>query len=159
LFLGNSYVSYSRWIEEQRKQERVVRPGTDPGGRQLVPEDKPPGKKILKLHSMLRKAEISVLLQLRTGRIELAKYLYSRHVPGVLSAQCRCGGAEETPRHMAVFCREESDHRHALQTGTSRQVNYRNLTGTASGAKLLSEWVIRSGRLGQFALARSLLYN
>jgi hypothetical protein len=102
-----------------------------------------------------------VLVQVRTGRIGLAKYLYSRHVPGILSAQCRCEGGEETPRHMALFCREESDRRHALRTGTgtSRQINYRNLTRTASGAKLLSEWVMRSGRLGQFALARSLLYN
>jgi hypothetical protein len=149
----------ARWTEEQRKRERIVRPGTDPGCRQLVPEDTPPDKRVLKLHSTLQKAESSVLVQVRTGRIGLAKYLYSRHVPGVLSAQCRCRGGEETPRHMAVFCREESDRRHALQMGTSRQVNYRNLTGTASGAKLLSGWIIRSGRLGQFALARSLLYN
>jgi hypothetical protein len=53
--------------------------------------------------------ESSVLVQVRTGRIGLAKYLYSRHVPGVLSSQCRCGGGEETPHHITLFCKEESD--------------------------------------------------
>jgi hypothetical protein len=78
---------------------RILQPGTDPGGRQLVPEDTPPDRKVLKLHSMLRKAESSVLVQARTGCIGLAKFLYGWHVPGVLSAQCRCRGGEETPRH------------------------------------------------------------
>jgi hypothetical protein len=38
-----------------------------------------------------------MLVQARTGRIGLAKFLYSRKVPGVVSAQCRCGAGEETP--------------------------------------------------------------
>jgi hypothetical protein len=106
-----------------------------------VPENTPPDKIILKLHSTLQKAEISVPVQVCTRRIGLAKYLYSQHVPGILSGQCRCGGGKETPSYMVLFCKEESDRRHALRTGTgtSRQINYRSLTRTASGAKLLSE--------------------
>jgi len=87
----------ARWTEEQRKRERVVQSGTDPGNCQAVPEDPPPIKGILKLQLGLRKAESSVLVEACTGHIGLAKFLYSRRVPGILSAQCRYGTREETP--------------------------------------------------------------
>jgi hypothetical protein len=40
---------------------------------------------------------------------------------------------------------------------TNEQVNYRQLIGIAKGAKQLAEWIICSGGIGQFTLARSLL--
>jgi hypothetical protein len=89
-----------------------------------------------------------VLVQACTGYIGLAKFLYNRSVPGVLSAQCRCRSGEETPRHMALFCIEEGG-----------RLDYQQLIGTNRGAKALAEWMIRSGRLGQFSLARRLLYS
>ena len=143
----------TRWTRDQRKQERVVHPGTDPGNRQAVPEDTPPCKRVLKLHSGLRKAESAVLVQARTGRIGLAKFLYNRRVPGVLSAQSRCGAGEETPRHMALYCTEEAERRQDLRTNS--RIDYKSLIGTARGARKLAEWMIRSGRLGQFSLAKS----
>jgi hypothetical protein len=127
--------------------DRVVRPRTDPGGRATsIPKDTPPNKAALKLHSKLRKAESSVLIQARTSRIGLTKFLYNRKVLGVLTAQCRCGAGEETPRHIALFCTDEAERR-------------QQLIGTNSGAKRLAEWMIRSGRLGQFSLAKRLLYS
>ena len=84
----------ARWTEDSRR--------TDPGG--TVPEYTPPKKAVLKLHSGLRKAESSVLVQARTGRIGLAKFLYNCKVPGILSTQCRFRAGEETPRYMALYC-------------------------------------------------------
>ena len=98
-----------------------------------------------------------MLVQARTGRIGLAKFPYSRHVPGVLSTQCRYGGGEETPQHMALFCVHEAEHRQCLQI--RGRVDYRRLVGTNAGAKRLAEWMIRSGRLDQFSLVRDLLYS
>ena len=86
-----------KWTEDRRRTKRIVRPGTDPAGRQTVPEDPSPNRAVLKLHFGLRKAQNSVLVQARPGRIGLAKFLYSRKVPGILSAQCTCGAGEETP--------------------------------------------------------------
>ena len=94
----------ARWAESNKKAERVIQPGTDPGVRQAVTKATPPDGAVLKLHSGLCKAESSVLVQVRTGRIGLTKFLYSRKVPGILSAQCRCRAGEETPRHMELFC-------------------------------------------------------
>jgi hypothetical protein len=144
----------TRWEKDQKMVERVVRPGTDPGSK-AIPKDTPPNKAVPKLHSGLRKAESSVLVQAHTGRIGLAKFLYNRKVPGVLSAQCNCSAGEETPQHIALFCTDETERRQHLQIGG--RVDYRQLIGTNSGAKKLVEWMIRPGRLGQVSLARRLL--
>jgi hypothetical protein len=81
---------------------------------------------------------IAVLVQARTGRIGLAKFLYNQRVPGVLSAQCRCSAGEETPRHMALYCTEEAERRQDLRTNS--RVDYLSLIGTARGARKLAEW-------------------
>jgi hypothetical protein len=91
-----------RWKRERERDrkrvERIVRPGTDPGSSsKAILKDTPPNEAVLKLHSGLRKAESSVLVQARTGRIGLAKFFYNRKVLGVLTAQCRCRAGEETP--------------------------------------------------------------
>ena len=83
---------------------------------------------MLKLQSQLQKAKSSVLVQACTRRIRLAKFLYGRRVPGVASAQRRCGAGEETPRHLALLCIEEAGRRQALCT--SGRVNYQQLIGT-----------------------------
>ena len=78
-------------------------------------------------------------------------------VPGIESAQCRCGNGEETPRHMALFCTEEAGRRQHIRVGG--RLDYQQLIGTNRGAKALAEWMIRSGRWSQFSLARRLLYS
>jgi hypothetical protein len=80
-----------------------------------VRKETSPNRAVLKLHVGLRKAESSVLVQASTGRIGVAKFLYNRRVPGVLSAQCSCEAGEEPPRHMALFCIEEAGRRQHLQ--------------------------------------------
>ena len=77
------------WAKDPKRTERAVRPGIVPGGRQTVPKDGPPNMGVLKLHSGLRKAEGSVLVQTRTGRIGPAKFLHNHKLPGMLSARCR----------------------------------------------------------------------
>jgi hypothetical protein len=110
-----------KWKAGPRRLERVAQPGTNPGG-QAIPEDTPLNKAVVRLHAGLQKAESSVLVQARTGRIGLAKFLYNRKAPGIQSAQCRCGLGEETPRHMALYCTEEAGRRPGL--GTNGRVNY-----------------------------------
>jgi hypothetical protein len=93
----------------------------------------------------------------RTGKIGLAKFLYARKVPGISSARCVCDRGEETARHMVLYCTKEAERHQFLRTDGRR--HYRRLVGTNEGARKLTEWMIRSGRLGQFSLAKKLLYN
>jgi hypothetical protein len=87
-----------------------------------------------------------VWYQAQTGRIWLAKFLYNGKLPGVLTAQYRCRGGEETPRHMVLFCTDEAERRQHLRTG--RRMDYQQLIGTNSREKWLAGWMIHSGRLG-----------
>jgi hypothetical protein len=146
-----------RWHRENQRLERIVQPGKDPGGRQLVPENTPPTAQVLTLHEELRKAESTLLTQARTKRIRLAEFLHRRKVPGFLTATCLCGAGHETPRHMALLCTYEADRRHYLHTGKKR--TYTQIIGTREGAKHFVQWMMCSGRLAQFSLAKRLLYD
>jgi hypothetical protein len=119
---------------------------------------RPPDPKVLKLYSSLRKAESSALLQFRTGCTGLAYFLFKARVPGVESGLCSCGRGSETPRHMLVHCLKESERREELR-GVSGNLDFRKLLDTPEGAGVTSRWIVRSGRLYQFSLARALLYE
>jgi hypothetical protein len=148
-----------RWHAENRRLGRTVRPSTDPGNNQVVPEDPPPTEQVLKLHKDLRKAESALLVQVRTGHIGLAKFLYSRKVPGIVTAKCQCTAGHETARHMALFCTKETGRRQYLRDNTGRTQPYQTLVGTNDGARRFVRWMMFSNRLSQFALAKRSLFD
>ena len=120
---------------------------------------RPPDPKVLKLHSGLRKAESSALVQFRTGCTGLARFLHKARVPGIESGLCGCGGGLETPRHVLVHCSKESERREELRRVGGGTLDFRKLLDTPEGTGVSSRWIVRSGRLHQFSLARSLLYE
>ncbi len=120
---------------------------------------RPPDPKILKLHSGLQKAESSALVQFRTGRTGLAHFLYRARVPGVESDLCSCGNGPETPRHVLIHCEKEIEQRGELRKAGGGRLDLRKLLDTPEGARVAGRWVVRSGRLPQFSLARALLYT
>lgn len=150
-----------RWRLARCKQEQnmLFRPETDPGGKKWVIEDPPPTDKVIELHKGLHKAESALLVQARTKKIGLAEFLYSRKVPGVDTARCRCGAGHETPRHMALFCIEEASRRQGLTDQAGRKWSYPQLIGSWEAVRSFARWMMFSGRLGQFQLAKRLLYN
>ena len=56
-----------------------------------------------------------MLVQLRTGRIELKHFLKKARVPGYESDQCTCGTGQETPRHVLLDCLDEEERREILR--------------------------------------------
>jgi len=88
---------------------------------------------MLKLHEGLRKIERALLTQTRTGKIGLVKFLHGQNVPGFTTATCQCRAGYETPRHMALYCRYETDRRNYLHIGKNRI--YSQMVGTNEGAK------------------------
>jgi hypothetical protein len=149
----------SRWQAENRRLGRGERLAIEPGNCRVVPADTPPNKKILELHQDFQKAESALLVQARTGRIGLAQFLNSRRVPGYETAKCRCLGGHETPRHITQYCAIEGPRRSELRDNAGRAQAYPTLVGTKQGAKLFVRWIMFSGRLGQFSLAKRLLFS
>jgi hypothetical protein len=50
------------------------------------------------------KHEASVLMQARIKCVEMAEFLFRRHVPNVLSPFYNCGKTPETPEHVPLYC-------------------------------------------------------
>ena len=104
-------------------------------------------------HGRLRKAESSLLIQARTGKIGLRKFLFQVGVPGIQSPWCDCGNAEETVEHLAVGCVTHpvaQGLRKAL--GTADQILSKLRTGDKE--KMAIKWLMK--KLPEFRLATEL---
>jgi hypothetical protein len=146
-----------RWHKENQRLGRIERPGTDPGNRQVVPENTPPTAQVLQLHEDLRKTESALLTQACTKRIRLAEFLHMHKVLGFVTATCQCRTRHETLRHMALFCTYKADQRHLLHV--SKRRTYTQMVETKDKAKHFVRWMMHLGRLAQFSLAKRLLYD
>ena len=113
-----------------------------------------PSASRLKLHNQLKKAESSVLIQARTGRIGLAHFLNKARVPGYETPACRCGLGDETAEHLLLHCQMETERR-LWQRGT----RLRDLVSEPRSTATTARWIIQSGRISQFQLANRLLYG
>ena len=114
-----------------------------------------PHKNNLKLYKKLQKAEASLLLQIRTGRIGLASFLFRAGVPDFPTPLCVCGQAEETAKHITSSCSFYSRQR--------QQVSFNPQDFTIiSNPELLQKflyWFMSLKRLNQFNLAFKLHYS
>ncbi|PQE10705.1 reverse transcriptase protein [Rutstroemia sp. NJR-2017a WRK4] len=92
---------------------------------------------------------------MRTGRIGLAHFLSTAKVPDFPTKQCECGQGWETPRHVLLHCTFEDSRRVSL----GENQDFVRLLDTPQGALVASKWMIQSGRVRQFQVANSLLYE
>jgi hypothetical protein len=113
-----------------------------------------PNKDVLRLHKDLHKAESSALIQFRTGRTGLNRFLASMRVPDI-EPQCRCGFVRETPRHVLFDC-ELENHRRRPWRRTNLQDFILCLSDPKTAAKA-ARWIVGIERLSQFQLAHELL--
>jgi hypothetical protein len=60
---------------------------------------------------------------------------------------------------MALFCTEETGRRQELTDRIGRKWSYPQLIGSWEAVRSFAQWMMFSGRLGQFQLAKRLLYN
>lgn len=115
-----------------------------------------PDKKVVQLHRKLKKAESSMLVQLRTGRIGLANFLNKARVPSYDTGMCQCNRGLETPRHLLVTCSLEEERR--LELGPREGRNFVRLLTSPRSVLTTTKWAILAGRIRQFSVAASLLY-
>lgn len=76
----------------------------------------PPKREIIARHKNLRKAESAIMIQVRTGKIGLAKFLHKANVPEFSSPTYRkCGRGEETAVYLLRYCDSSREERICLQ--------------------------------------------
>ena len=107
-------------------------------------------------HQGLRKVESSMATQMRTGKIGLNHFLWTRRVPGVTSASCPCGWRKQDVKHVLLFCPFYNERRPRLirQAGTT---DFFKILTIPEAIKAASRWMIDSGALGQYSLAQEQL--
>ena len=98
----------------------------------------PPSRWPLKLYKGLRKAESSVIVQIRTGRIGLAAFLNKARVPDFPSPLCQCGQAEETAAHVIAHCPRFAEQRRSLTDARTGRLDTKALVSIVDGAKRLA---------------------
>ena len=74
-------------------------------GRELHAICPKPTKQTLKIHKCLCKAASALVVQMRTEKIGLKKFLYSKKVPGFDSPECTCRRGVQSAKRMLVECR------------------------------------------------------
>ena len=104
---------------------------------------------------MLRKAESSIAVQMRTGKIGLNDFLSKIGVPGINPA-CGCGWIKQDIKHILLFCPDLRDIRPNLLTesGTS---DFNRILTIVQGIRAAARWMIRTGWFNSFELAREQL--
>ena len=136
-----------RWKEKIRLQEESI---FHPIRQGLI------SRKRLRIYDGLQKAEASLAIQMRTGKIGLAQFLYMRKVPGWESANCFCGGFQQTVKHILIFYPEFRSGRQDLwiQAGSR---SYDEMLTTTRGVRAAARWLMKTNLLGQFSLAKQQL--
>ena len=99
----------------------------------------PPLEDTPAIHKELKKAESSLLTQIRTGRIGLAAFLNKARVPDYPSPKCQCGHAEKMASYIIAYCSRFTEQRQSLITG---RLDIKILISTVEGAKRLTRWFL-----------------
>lgn len=94
--------------------------------------------------------------QIRSGKIGFNAFLHRARVPGVLNSRCHCGWARQDAKHIILFCPEYASQRRQLIQETQTN-DFRILMTEAKGIRATARWMIRTGCLDQFRLAKTQL--
>lgn len=141
---------HERWQRES-EQSRTRR-----RGHPRQPADNPPSKDPLRLHRGLRKAESSLLIQMRTGKIGLRAFLFGRGVPDIATPICRCGQGRETAAHVAAYCPEENTNRRSLPFAMRTHQDFSMAVRDPEKTALLVRWFMKTQRLREYRVAQQI---
>ena len=137
---------YEKWGEEWRNESR---------GRALFKIAPSPTRKVLHIHDKLPKWVSSLMVQMRTGKIGLRKFLYERKVPNVEDARCGCRRGEETVRHVLTECPRFKEMRRTMWAREVRKarlnwIDLRTILTTPAYVKKAALFMQKTDLLGQF---------
>ncbi len=123
----------------------------------LASIETPRSTDVMALHQLLRKPEIALAVQLRTGKNSFNAFKYQACLLTVLSPLCSCGFGHQTAKHIIIHCRNFSAARHALRDNQGHLLDYKQLITTLTGLKMVTRWVTERVMLSLYQKARGLL--
>ena len=93
-------------------------------GRELHAICPKPTKKTLEIHRGLCKAASALIVQMRTEKIGLKKFLHSRKVPGFDSPECPCRRGLQSAKRLLVECHLHTQKRNRIWEKDRRKVAF-----------------------------------
>jgi len=119
-------------------------------GRAIYALNPSPSQNALKLYRDIARPISSIIIQLRSQKIGLQAFLYSRKVPGIESAICPyCREKEETTQHFLLECRKWERER-GLFLALYQERSLNSTLGTREGCLAAARFVIATERLEQY---------
>ena len=117
-----------------------------------------PTKKVLKIHKGLRKAVSALIVQMRTEKIGLRKFLHSRKVLGFDSPECPCRRGAQTAKLLLVECRIHVEKRNRTWEKERRKVafgriSWEEMLTRPKFAKKAAQFMRSLGLIDQFRSA------
>ena len=88
-------------------------------------------------------------MQLRTEKIGLNDFLFTRRVPDVTSPRCECGERRQTVAHILLRCRAHKDLRNQVFGNLSGRHNLRAILKKPQLATKAIEFIDQTQILGQ----------
>jgi hypothetical protein len=155
------------WKDSGRNNENIIinkwgdkwKAAMARNGRGVFAARRRPNLDNYKIYKNMLKHEVLVLMQARTKCVEMAEFLFRRHVSDVPSPLYSCGRAPETLEHVLLYCPEIEEDRQ----DTRRRIAFialrtrRNLAQLSTKhPKLTTEWLLRTGKFPLYNKAQRL---
>jgi hypothetical protein len=112
--------------------------------------------KRLKLHEKLTKFENNLTTQIRTNRIKLTDYLFSKKMSNVVSSTCFCDWIRQNVKHIVLQCFNHSQRRDNMLKEND-MTNFKRLMIIIKKVKTMINWFMKTSLLKQFSLTTKLI--
>lgn len=145
----------SKTIKDWEKERRITRweayQNSIPAHRKQPAQEGPLAYSRLYLHNTLRKAESSIAIQLRSGKIGFNDFLYEKNVPGI-QPQCSCGWYKQNIKHVLMFCPILKETRPDFLAAAGSN-NIHQILTTNKGVRAAAKWLLKEAWFDSFILA------
>jgi len=145
-FLSAIYPSFKKRVKTEW-EDRWTRSNKGRNLHRLSPAPSPATRM---LFTRLPKAESTLAVQLRTGKIGFNAFLYERQVPSVPSPRCHCGLGSMTVLHILTVC-PSWNHLRRRFLHSLRTTDIRKILGTPKGIKAAVRFTLAINLLAQFS--------
>ncbi len=113
---------------------------------------------MLEIHRGLRKAGSALIVQMRTEKIGLKRFLHSRKVPGFDSPECPCRQGLQSAKHLLVECRLHTQKNNRIWEDNRKKVafgriSWEEMLTNRKFVKKAAQFMMSLGLIDQFRSA------
>ena len=138
--------AFQQWAKEWKEE---------PKGHVLRAIFPIPSHQITRIHKAVKRAKSSLITQIRTEKIGLRAFLYSRFVPGIDEESCTCGARRQTARHILHECRLLSRQRREWWANEKRKafggaISHVDMPNKPRYISMAADFIKSTGLIGQY---------